>query len=180
MSVTVVTASLPERAPRLAEACASVASQTAQPAAHLIGIDFARRGPEAVRNALVAGAATEWVAFLDDDDLLYPHHLETVLAAAEGADVVYSFCDVEGRDWTPNHAFDAAALRLYNFIPVTTLVRRSAFLAAGGFPEGRHPVEDWHLWRHMLDLGAEFRRVPRVTWRYRFHGANASMSPTGR
>lgn len=174
MSVAVVTASLPERAARLAEAAASVAAQTIPPAAHLIGIDFARHGPTAVRNALVRAAGTEWVAFLDDDDVLYPGHLATLTAGAAGADVVYSFCDVEGRGgWTPNQEFDAAALRSYNFIPVTALVRRSAFLSVGGFPES-HPVEDWDLWRRLLDAGAEFRCVPTVTWLYRFHGDNAT------
>lgn len=175
MSVAVVTASLPERAARLAEAAASVAAQTAQPAAHLIGVDYARRGPEAVRNDLVAGATTDWVAFLDDDDLLFPHHLATLLAASADADVVYSFCEVEGRGgWTPNHDFDAAVLRSYNFIPVTALVRRAAFVLAGGFAGGTHPTEDWDLWRRLLDGGAVFRCVPEVTWRYRFHGANAT------
>lgn len=152
-----------------------MAAQTAQPVAHLIGIDFARRGPEAVRNDLVAGATTEWVAFLDDDDVLLPHHLATLLAASHGADVVYSFCEVEGRGgWTPNLAFDAAALRSYNFIPVTALVRRAPFVLAGGFAGGTHPTEDWDLWRRLLDGGASFVCVPEVTWRYRFHGANAT------
>ena len=176
MTVTVVTASLPERTARLAEACASVAAQTVPPVAHLVGIDHARNGPERIRNALVAAAGSEWVAFLDDDDVLYPHHVERLLAASADIDVVYPYCDVAGRGgWSPNQGFDASALRQYNFIPVTALVRRSSFLAVGGFSEQTHPVEDWHLWRRMLDDGARFRCVPERTWLYRFGADNATL-----
>lgn len=131
---------------------------------------------------MVQGVDTEWVAFLDDDDLLYPHHLETLLGASDDVDVVYSFCDVTGRgDWSPNMDFNERALRSFNFIPVTAMVRRSAFLAVGGFPEGTHPVEDWRLWLALLDAGARFRCVPVKTWLYRFHDANATsvVSRTG-
>lgn len=173
MEVTVITPAIPERANLLAEAIASVARQTLAPAAHLVGVDFARIGPAAIRNRLASGATTEWLAFLDDDDLLDPHHLQTLAAGArEGADVAYTWCRVEGGDgWNPNSHFDGARLEGENFIPVTAAIRTSLFHQVGGFPDG--PVyEDWELWRVAYRAGARFVCIPEVTWSYRLLNGN--------
>jgi len=166
--ISVITASLPSRSAMLAEAIASVIGQTLPPLEHLIGIDHAKAGPVVVRNALLRSARGDRIAILDDDDLLYPRHLEAL--AAVDADVAYSFCDVAGRDWTPNRAFDPVALRAGNYIPITALIRRDLLERLGGFPDTR--MEDWDLWLRALDAGARFACVPEVTWRYRFHGGN--------
>ena len=182
VDVTVVTPSVPGRGVLLAEACASVAGQTAAPRAHLVGIDHARAGPARTRNALLAAASTEWVAFLDDDDVLDPDHLESLLAAAEAekADLVYSYFRVEGRPWeNPNRGFDEADLRVGNYIPVTVLARRRAVLDAGGFAIGE-PLEDWVLWIWMLNGGAKFACLPRETWTYRWRPREAMDNRTYR
>lgn len=158
----------------LAECVQSVAAQTLRPQAHLIGVDHARHGSSVIRNEL-AGAAwdSDYLAFLDDDDLLYPQHLELLADKAEEteADLVYSYCDVQGRDgWTPNRPFDADQLRVGNYIPVTVLVRAAAFRNAGEFPlEAEHGWEDWELWKRMLDQGCRFACVETATWLYRLH-----------
>jgi glycosyltransferase involved in cell wall biosynthesis len=43
----------------------------------------AAQGPSAARNAGVAASAGDAVLFLDDDDLLHPQHLESLVAAAQ-------------------------------------------------------------------------------------------------
>ena len=56
-------------------------------------VDFeVNRGRAAAANAGVEAATGEWIAFLDDDDLYAPEHLETLVrsAKAEGVEVVYS------------------------------------------------------------------------------------------
>lgn len=168
--VTVITPSLPERSSMLAEAMQSVAGQTLQPAAHLIAVDWQGGQHAALRTALVRSALTEWVAFLDDDDLFDVGHLGILLSAARrGADVVIPHCRFDGPPLPPqyyNQPFDRETLRQRGIFPITVLARRLAILAAGGFrTEDRY--EDWSLWNRMADDGARFVVVPRVTWTYR-------------
>lgn len=181
MNVAVITPSLPTRATLLAEAIESVSIQTAPPHRHLIEIDHRREGSAVLRNRMADAAwESDWLAFLDDDDVLYPQHLELLseTALVTRSDIVYSFCDVQGRDgWTPNRIFDAAALRVGNYIPVTVLVRRSSFQAAGGFPQrAEHGWEDWALWLKLLDTGCRFACHPHPTWLYRLHAGSKTYA----
>lgn len=176
--VTVITAALPTRDRMLVEACRSVAAQTVPPAAHLIGVDHRRAGSAATRNLLAAAADTPWLAFLDDDDLLLPEHLQVLLDTADGADVAYSYCKVLGRDWSPSRPFDPVLLQTENYIPATVLIRTSVFREAGGFrPSGQvqHGWEDWDLWLRLLQAGRRFAWTDTVTWLYRFHAGNKTL-----
>lgn len=167
--VTVITPTLPERAGLLAEAMASVAAQTYQAAAHLVGVDHARRGPARVRNDLLAAADTEWVAFLDDDDLMDPDHVAILLGNSDGFDVVGSYCRFDGPPLPTkyvNRRFDLRILRQHGCFPITVLARRKTIAEAGWFrPEDRY--EDWSLWNRMADNGGTFNILPRETWTYR-------------
>ena len=149
--------------------------------------DVDRLGPALMRNVGVKHAETEWVAFLDDDDEMLPSHLENLLehAEKEQADVVYPwYIWVErgrirtDRDPLRLHGasplgqdFDASVLLGHNYIPVTTLVRRSAFIHAGGFPEPGEfdGPEDWGLWLRMLAVDAKFSHYPDRTWMWHRH-----------
>lgn len=176
--ITVITAALPSRPFMLAECIASVAAQTLRPAAHLVGVDLARRGSSAVRNDLLRAVGTDWTAILDDDDLIDPDHLESL--AAVRADIVYPFTRITGREgWHfGNYPFDAERLRKGNYIPVTALVRTDLLRELGGWrhaSECNAGFEDWDLWLRALDAGATFATTERVTWTYRFHEGNKSM-----
>jgi GT2 family glycosyltransferase len=177
-SIALITPSVPERAQRLAECIASVATQTRTPDEHFVGIDHERIGVANMLNRLAERTSSAWLAVLADDDLLDPCHLDVLIAEAEGADIVYAFCRVTGRGgWSPNRDFDPAALRRANYIPATALIRYSLWERLGGWSE-RQVHEDHEFWLRALDAGATFRCIPRVTWTYRFHGGNRST--TGR
>jgi GT2 family glycosyltransferase len=56
-----------------------------------------------------------------------------------------------------------------NFLPTSTVVvRRDAFLAAGGFDESMTHSEDWDLWLRLAD-GSAFVASAEVLSTYRFH-----------
>jgi glycosyltransferase involved in cell wall biosynthesis len=198
MRIVVLTPSLPERGELLAEAVASVRMQTVRPAMHAIAIDFENAGIGALLNRLARSADVDWLARLDDDDLLQPNHLEALSTKAEDADVVYSWCEVAPRVVNgvlpappavlgqtrrrPTQWFDEARLPAGNYIPATTLVRRTLWAELGGWREdgwrfgGERDdpalTEDWDFWLRALDAGARFVCVPEVTWIYRYHGNN--------
>lgn len=176
--VSVITPSLPGRVALLEECKASVAAQTV-PVVHLIRVDVDRVGPSVIRSELLDLAQTDLVAFVDDDDLIDPDHVETLTAAIEnaGADLAWSYHRTEGlgAPKTPRPRSNAAVLEQLrtgrNCIPVTVLARRQAIEDAGGFqPSDRY--EDYALWLRMLALGHTFTLVKRETWTYRFLGGN--------
>lgn len=163
-------------------------AQSLPAAAISIAYDHERQGAAVTRNRTVYGAQTEWVAFLDDDDEFYPFHLEKLRECAEDtcADVVYPWFDVrggtdpfpmhEGRQWDPNDP---------HIIPITTLVRRSVVIQAGGFRPPRADDqertvanEDWHFWLEVSRLGAEIVHLPERTWRWHHDTGNTAGLPT--
>lgn len=190
MTVTVCIPSIAPRGRMLTRAIASVAAQTRPANGIAIAIDHDRRGAAVVRNEAWQMASTEFVAFLDDDDELLPHHLEHLLAvqADTGADVVYPWHRIIGPDGrtkadllgAQGQPFVASELDNRNFIPVTILVRRSLLADVGGFPRPNSPewphgdCEDWGCWRRLRDAGAVFVHTPEITWLWHHHGKNTS------
>jgi glycosyltransferase involved in cell wall biosynthesis len=154
----------------LAELLGDIGQQTWPDITTQVGVDRHREGPAIVRNRLVAGSDGGWLAFVDDDDRIDPHHIATLIGASDGADVIWSYGRVEGR-WPIAHDCNPETLRERNTIPVTALVRRSMFVQVGGFPEDMFD-EDWGLWVRILDAGGRFQCVHTETWTYRFHGTN--------
>lgn len=157
-------------------------------------------GPAAVRNTALRLVETEWVGFLDDDDVLYPEHVEKLLAKAKetDADLVYPWFDgpnaegileLHGRSpegWEFGSKHRQWLLDVGNFLPITVLARTSMLRNVGGFPEPGDPDipgtgdagnEDWGLWRRLLLADAKFVHLPERTWMWRVHGQNTSGMP---
>jgi len=176
--VTVVIPTLPSRYDLLDRAMASVGAQTFRPISVLVEPDNRGDGAAITRNRALAKVTTPLVAFLDDDDELYPNHLERCVwyADARGADVVYPGYDVAGAEDPIKMfglVFDPALLAVRNFIPVTTVCRTEAVRAAGGFQahpdEYGDPCEDWGLWLAMAARGADIAHLAEKTWLWHFH-----------
>jgi glycosyltransferase involved in cell wall biosynthesis len=157
----------------LDEAIASVNAQTRLPDQLVVAYDDGTGGCGGTRNRALAGVTTDWVAFFDSDDVMYPPHLEKLLRKAErtGADLIYPWYDKPGV-FDPHadregKTFDERILRMGNFIPVPVLVRTEAVRAVGGF-RGINGHE-WEVWKAMLDQGAKFAHLPVRTWLWRCH-----------
>jgi hypothetical protein len=171
VDLTLVTVTQPKRRVLLPEMQASVAAQTVLPAAHVVVWDFGA-GFEATVNRAVGMVETDFYCLVDDDDLLLPHHVET-LSGNLSADVVWTWCEVVGRDWNPNSGYLPGVLQERNYIPSNHAFRTSLFRELGGYREGRHPDHDFL--RRAESAGAKFLNIPQVTWVYRFHGENMSQ-----
>lgn len=167
-SIAVVTSAIPERLDLLTESLASVAQQSRLPDEQLICIDYAYRGTAQTLNRALAGVTSDFVAVLQDDDVLYPNHLAVLEANSEGADVVYSRCDADWPVVNIDADFNARLLKFCNYIPATALIRTSLLREVGGWPEA--DWEDHELWKLLVERGARFVKVNEVTWHYRRHG----------
>lgn len=170
--VTVITATIPERAGMLEECVASVCAQTYRDYEHLILLDSKREGCSAMVNRMVADAQGEWLLPIADDDLLLPGCLQTLLDHSEDADVVYSPPLVWGLH-DPWWFFQAPPA-----IPSTALVRTSVWRELGGYDETAVREEDRKLWAKAVERGARFVRASDdPTWIYRLnHGGNKSFA----
>lgn len=154
----------------LAECKESVQAQTLPATEHLIYLD--RNISERVGlnlNRMAESTDCEWLAPLADDDLLFPQHLETLVAHSEDADVVYSKCQISGREgWEPHWPSE---------IPATTLIRRSLWEKLGGWSEAIR-AEDRDFWIRARKKDARFVFVDEFTWHYRFGPwGNKSLVP---
>ncbi|MEK6288855.1 MAG: glycosyltransferase [Acidobacteriota bacterium] len=177
MKIAVLTPTIPEREVFLRECIEAVRRQTLKPYVHVITIDFGRVGPTRIRNGMAASTDADWLAFVDDDDLIDPEHLEVLARHSVGFDIIYSDCRVVGAEvpWKVRQ-FDLQAVRQANYVPITVLMRRELFLELGGFHLDRGPIgEDWDLWIRAGEAGARFRFVPQVTWTYRLHSGSRTL-----
>lgn len=172
-----ITAAIPVHRPRfhstLPRALASVFEQTRPVDALVVATDLDHAGAAATRNRALAMVRTDWVAFLDSDDMWRPFHLEALAAHAQetGADLVFPHFDViNGFDpfaqWE-GVPFDPVELGNHNRVPVTVLVRTELLREAGGFqPAGPpdNPCDDWGAWRALVAAGGTISHLNRRTW----------------
>lgn len=172
MDITVLVPTIYPRVHLLERALRSVEAQTYRAASVLLAVDRDREGAAATRNKALEKVSTDWVAFLDDDDELYPNHLRLLarFVWATSVDVAYPGYDCTGQDKVNCFGvpFNAQFLRQTNYIPVTVLARTDKIRAVGGFQphpdENGDPCEDWGLWLAMVDQGAKFGHLQAKTW----------------
>ena len=196
-----------DRAAWLREALASCANQT-YPNVEVVVIEdgpersraivdeFAARVPIRYRamgrrvgraragNAALAEATGQWLNFLDDDDVLFADHVETLVETLleTGAAGAYGLAwetqtevrdreraqYVERRHLTlHNQRFDRLTLWHHNYLPIQAVMfHRRLYEAHGGFAEDMDQLEDWNLWTRYT-LQDDFVLVGKTTSKYR-------------
>ncbi|HEU5250183.1 MAG TPA: PIG-L family deacetylase [Thermoanaerobaculia bacterium] len=145
-----------------------------------------RRGRSVAANRGVESSGQDLVAFLDDDDLCFPDHVERLVSAHRSGPepVVYSDAVTvvyrrEGEEWKPGTRtlqysldFDPDYLLLANYIPLhTLLLPRALFRKLGGFDDSLDYSEDWDFLIR-ASFETSFRHVRAVTCEYRVFPAS--------
>lgn len=169
-ALAAVVVSLPERLPLLCEALASVHAQTRPAADVVVGVDPYRLGEVGNMNRLLAATDCDWYAFLHDDDLWTPDHLEVAASFFEEADVIVSRVVTVGRPQSslePQHD-NFNDLRFTNWFPPSAVVVRASTFGRWCEPFGRFRWVDWANWNRLLEAGARFVHTNTPTMRYRF------------
>lgn len=208
--VSVIVRTMAGRRGRLLEAVASIAQQTyrrielvlvedgsdtARPLAQgwQKSGDFAsvryqalpKGGRCAAGNAGLALATGSLICFLDDDDLFYADHVETLVDTFDAhpqAGAVYGLgyevrTEVQSTEpWVykdvahslvHRQPFNRAVLWHHNYLPIqTVLFRRALYEQHGGFDPELDQLEDWNLWVR-YSLTSDFVMVDKVTSLYR-------------
>jgi glycosyltransferase involved in cell wall biosynthesis len=150
-------------------------------------IALPKHGRSATGNAGLAAATGRWCLFLDDDDLLFADHIETLVnALLEQPDVVAAYSPAweivtdsskfqQGQYTEISHQtpealrqdFDDEVLKHHNYMAIqSVLFERQLFEQRGGFEEDMDALEDWLLWVKYA-VGNRFKYVPKVTSMYR-------------
>ena len=148
------------------------------------------RGLAASRNTAIKMARGRYVAYLDDVDIYYPDHLETLIRSLEKerCEVVYSdACRAHQqmrdgqlvtiqRDIPYSCDFNKDRMLIGNFIPVLCVLHeRRCFEKGGVFDPELTTHEDWDLWIRFSQL-FRFVHQPRVTCEFSWRNDGATMS----
>ena len=143
-------------------------------------------GRAAAANTGLKASNGDCINFLDDDDILYPQHIETLVTwiSLKRGNVAYSSVLSVYFDKPPylterrkkdeliyNIAFDPDRLLFQNYIPLMSVMFKKGCLnKAGIFDEKLSVFEDWDLWIRM-SRHFTFYHIDKITAEYRFYGA---------
>jgi glycosyltransferase involved in cell wall biosynthesis len=162
--------------PETAPACHALASDRVRV------IDTPNRGLPAARNTGAAGAASDFLVFLDADDWIDPEFITRLHAALAPAppETSHAYCQerltdrAEGIWRVPE--WDPVLMMITNLHPVTTLIRRDRFEAVGGFDESlTGGYEDWDLWLRFIERGWRGVRVREPLFNWRRHSPDTMV-----
>jgi glycosyltransferase involved in cell wall biosynthesis len=167
---------------------ASLVRDFAQRDSRIQLIQQENRGLSAARNAGLEAGDSDYVAFLDCDDVWLPEKIEKQLAVFlsspfSNLGVVYSdynAMDEQGALLGPEVGFKLdtkirgqifETLTLGNFVAGSgsgVLVKRECFRKCGGFDTGLKAAEDWDMWLRLArDFEFDFHPAPLLNIRFR-------------
>ncbi|CAN5151893.1 hypothetical protein BH09BAC6_BH09BAC6_08680 [soil metagenome] len=152
-------------------------------------------GTSSAWNLAIENCSSKYVIGLDSDDEFFPNTIEAMMKSANNypnAAMIYSdyvFINEDGSSaktvFNPEPFWPVRQLLTLheklgqpdNFLPFghVRLYNRQALLSAGGFNETYFYAEDFELVLRMAQQGLEFRRVPEILYKYRWHLSNKGV-----
>lgn len=169
----------------------ALAQQMAERDPAMVVISQANQGRALARQRLLETCETEFMAWIDADDLATPTWLtdqvsrwneDSELAAVGGQG--YAMLP-DGLPLGPiEHPLESAAIEQRHveghanaFFQSCVTTKRSKLLQAGGYREKYHAAEDYDLWLRLTEL-APIVNVDRLHLLYRVHAASANWTLT--
>lgn len=144
-------------------------------------------GPAGARNAALEHVETEYVAFLDSDDLWQPHCITTLREALDAApDASFAYgrglsAIPSAAGWRPDGLIGASRGEMQDLVAAifirnsalssSALVRTEVARAAGGYDPEIVWAEDHHFWVKLAKVAAPVH-VPRLVCVIRRHPGN--------
>ncbi len=147
-------------------------------------------GLGAARNSGIKTARGKYLAYLDDDDLYYPEHIETLVEFLEKGDYKVAYTDahrayqinknskyhVVKRDLPYSCDFDRDRIRRENFVPVLCFMHDRMLLnEVGLFDESLRKLEDWDMWIRMSEKHG-FAHIKKVTCEFAWRNDGSTMT----
>ncbi|MBI3316644.1 MAG: glycosyltransferase family 2 protein [Candidatus Omnitrophica bacterium] len=135
------------------------------------------------RNTAIKASQGKYIAYLDDDDIYYPDHLETLVNFLEThpyaiayTDAYHAFQKKKNEQYVTvskkilfSYDFNRDELMIKNLIPILCLMHQKECLEkAGGFDETLTTHEDWDLWIR-LSRHFDFAHIKEFTCEVRCH-----------
>jgi glycosyltransferase involved in cell wall biosynthesis len=152
------------------------------------------RGIAAARNTGIEMARGKYIAYLDDDDIFYPEHVETLVGSLESGDYKVAYTDanrghqrtlngrpvVTRRDVPYSSEFDSDRILVQNFIPTPCILHEKSCLDdTGRFDESLPVLEDWDLWIR-LSRKYPFRHVRKITCEFAWKVVGGTLTSSNR
>ena len=137
-------------------------------------IEQVNKGLASARNTGLMNATSDWILFLDSDDILKPNcleRMEQMINENPDVDIVApSFQEFGIRDTQiilkENPTLED--FKLNNMIPYFSAIRRSVLQEVGGYSSRMiYGYEDLHLWLDLLSRGKKIVTIPEMLVLYR-------------
>lgn len=148
------------------------------------------KGLAAARNTAIKHASGKHIAYLDDDDIFYPDHIETLVKFLETNDYKAAYTDAyrawqekengryvaKRKDFPYSFDFESDLILAQNLFPVLCIMHeKSCIDEVGLFDESLTTHEDWDLWIRM-SRKYNFAHIKKITCEFAWRTDSTSMS----